>query len=336
MSKKDRRILLGSAIFVACFPLIVHPVTAISHYVDIMVFAGIFCLVSLGLSLVMGYAGQISLAQAAFFGIGAYSSGILTTRFGFNPWAAMPVGALLAGAVAWVVGMPSLRLKGHYLAMATLGFGVIVDIVFAQEAEWTGGPSGMVDIPGLSIAGHGLTSDIAWYYLVWAAVFLVLIFCFNIVHSRMGRALRAIHEEERAAESMGVPTANYKVKVFALGAVFASIGGSFYAHYVNCIDPGSFDLMWSMRFLLMVMIGGMQSLWGALIGTVLLTFLGNEWLQVFADFEILVYGAILLLVALFLPGGLVSLFRRPWGGRKAETLSGSQDIEVSVIEDGGR
>ena len=135
MSKKEWLILIGSAVLVALFPVIVKPIAAISHYVDIMVFAGIFCLVSLGLSLIMGYAGQVSLAQAAFFGIGAYSSGILTTRFGINPWAAMPVGAVLAAAVAWIVGMPSLRLRGHYLAMATLGFGVIVSIIFAEEVE---------------------------------------------------------------------------------------------------------------------------------------------------------------------------------------------------------
>jgi branched-chain amino acid transport system permease protein len=336
MSKKDRLLLIGSAISVALFPVIVHPIAAISHYVDVMVFAGIFCLVSVGLSLIMGYAGQISLAQAAFFGIGAYTSGILTSKFGFNPWAAMPVGALLAGAVAWIVGMPSLRLKGHYLAMATLGFGVIVSIVFAEEVELTGGPSGLVGIPGLKIAGHALTSEIGWYYLVWSVVFLVLIFCFNIVHSRIGRALRAVHEEERAAESMGVPTADYKVKVFALGAVFAAIGGSLYAHYVTCLNPSSFNLMWSMRFLLMVMAGGMQSLWGAVIGTVLLTFLGNEWLQVFADFEILVYGTILLVVALFLPGGLVSLLHRSSTARERGTLSTAHSVEDSIMKDAAR
>src|SRR5512135_1201965 len=122
MGKKNWLILLGAVVFICAFPLLVTRIKAISHYLDVMVFAGIFSLVAIGLSLLMGYAGQISLAQAAFFGIGAYSSGILTTRFGFNPWAAMPVGALVAGGVAWLVGVPALRLKGHYLAMATLGF----------------------------------------------------------------------------------------------------------------------------------------------------------------------------------------------------------------------
>ena len=310
MSKKDWLVFLGAAIFIALFPLIIHPFKAISDYVDVMVFAGIFTMVCLGLSLLMGYAGQISLAQAAFFGIGAYSSGILTTHFDFNPWAAMPLGALLAGVVAWLVGKPTLRLKGHYLAMATLGFGVIVEIILQEEVQWTGGPSGMADIPGLKIAGFNIINETAWYYLVWTVIFLMILFCLNVIHSRMGRALKAIHEDERAAESMGVPTAKYKVQVFVLSAILASIGGSFYTHYVCCLNPSSFSLMWSIRFLLMVMLGGIHSLWGAPLGTVLLTFLGNEWLQVFAEFDILVYGGILLVVMLFLPGGLVSLFGR--------------------------
>jgi len=310
MKKTDRLIFIALICFIAIFPWVVQNISAISHYVELMVFAGIFGLVCLGLSLLMGYAGQISLAQAAFFGIGAYSSGILTAHFGWNPWLAMPVGALLAAAVAWMVGIPALRLKGHYLAMATLGFGVIVHIVFNEEVDWTGGPSGMVDIPGLSIAGWKISSELQWYYLVWGAVLLVLLFSFHILHSRVGRALRAIHEEEVAAEAMGVPTSRYKVQIFIFGAVTAAVAGSFYTHYVTFLSPSSFNLMWSIRFVLMVMVGGMQSLWGALLGAVLLTFVGNEWLQVFADFEVVVYGGILLIVALFLPQGLISLFRR--------------------------
>ena len=313
--------------FVAAFPWVVMPFKAVSHYVDVMVFAGIFSMVTLGLSMLMGYAGQISMAQAAFFGIGAYTSGILTSRFGWSPLAAMPFGILISSGVAWLVGIPALRLKGHYLAMATLGFGVIVSIILSEEVEWTGGPSGMVDIPGLQVGSWKLRSEIGWYYLVWGVVALLLVFCFNVLRSRMGRALRAIHEEERAAEAMGVPTARYKVQVFILGAAFAALAGSFYTHYVTFLNPGSFNLMWSIRFVLMVMMGGMQSLWGALIGTVLLTFVGNEWLHYFAEFEVLVYGAILLLVALFLPSGLISLpaiWRRPVKAPAARSAPGGE------------
>lgn len=317
MRTTDRWIFTLVLLLIAVFPWLVGRISGISHYIEVMIFAGIFSLVCLGLSLLMGYAGQISLAQAAFFGIGAYSSGILTARFDWNPWLAMPMGAVLAATVAWIVGVPALRLRGHYLAMATLGFGVIVHIVFSEEVDWTGGPSGMVDIPGLAIAGWRISSEVQWYYLIWGIVFVALLFSFHILHSRVGRALRAIHEEEIAAEAMGVPTARYKVQIFVFGAVLAAMAGSFYTHYVTFLSPSSFNLMWSIRFVLMVMVGGMQSLWGALLGTVLLTFVGNEWLQVFADFEVLVYGAILLVVALFLPQGLISVLRRDPGGARS-------------------
>jgi branched-chain amino acid transport system permease protein len=316
VGKRDWGIFLGTLLFIAAFPWLVKPVKAISHYLDVMVFAGIFSLVSIGLSMLMGYAGQISMAQAAFFGIGAYTSGILTSRFGFNPWAAMPAGMAASAMVAWLLGIPALRLKGHYLAMATLGFGVIVNIILNEEVQWTGGPSGMGDIPSLSLAGTKITSEMGYYYVVWSMVFLVLLFCFHVLHSRVGRALRAIHEEEMAAEAMGVPTARFKIQVFVLGAAVAALAGSLYTHYVTFLNPASFNLMWSIRFLLMVMVGGMQSLWGAVLGTILMTFVGNEWLHVFADFEILAYGGILLVVALFLPKGLVSLISQGFGSGK--------------------
>jgi branched-chain amino acid transport system permease protein len=326
MSKKDWRIFLGTVVFIGAFPWLVLPFKAISHYIDIMVFAGIFALVCLGLSLLMGYAGQISMAQAAFFGIGAYTSGILTSHFAWNPWAAIPLGAALAALVAWLLGIPALRLKGHYLAMATLGFGVIVTIVLNEEVGLTGGPSGMVDIPRLTILGWKIKSEVSYYYLVWSIVFLAILFCFNVLYSRVGRALRAIHEEETAAEAMGVPTARYKVQVFVLSAVLAALAGSLYTHYVTFLSPSSFNLMWSIRFVLMVVVGGMQSLWGALLGTVLMTFVGNEWLQVFADFEVFVYGAILLLVALLLPRGLVSI---------VPAKQGTRSHRASALDDGG-
>jgi branched-chain amino acid transport system permease protein len=318
MGRKNAWLLLGVTLALAVFPWVVCSIEAIAHYVDVMVFAGIFSLVCLGLCMLMGYAGQISMAQAAFFGIGAYTSGVLTARCGWNPWAAMPAGCGLAALVAWLVGMPALRLKGHYLAMATLGFGVIVNIVLAEEIGLTGGPSGLADIPRLKIAGKAISDEMLYYYLVWAAVLLALLFCLQVLHSRVGRGLRAIHEQETAAEAMGVPTARLKVQIFVLSAVLAALAGSLYTHYVTFLNPGSFNLMWSIRFVLMVVVGGMQSIWGALLGAVLMTFVGNEWLQVFADFEILVYGAILLLVALFLPQGLVSITPGKWLARRQQ------------------
>jgi branched-chain amino acid transport system permease protein len=310
MSRGNLITLSATVLLLIIFPVLVTRVEAISHYLDIMVFVGIFTMITMGLSLLMGYAGQISLGHAAFFGLGAYTSGILCVKLAVSPWLAMVAGALLTAVVAYAVGVPSLKLKGHYLAMATLGFGVIVNIVFNEEVELTGGPSGLSNIPGLKIFGLPIRGELFFYILVWSMVLLVLIFCLNVIHSRIGRALRSIHDSEVAADAMGVETARYKVMIFVLSAVLASLGGSLYAHYVGFLSPSSFNLLFSIRLVMMVVVGGMYSLWGALLGTWLLTFLGNEWLHVFKDFDILVYGAILLFVVMALPEGLVSVVPR--------------------------
>ncbi len=310
MSRGNLIALSALIVLLMLFPVLVTKVEAISHYLDVMIFVGIFSLISMGLSLLMGYAGQISLGHAAFVGIGAYTSGILCVKLGVSPWLAMVAGALLTSVVAYAVGVPSLKLKGHYLAMATLGFGVIVRIFLNEEVELTGGPSGLSDVPGLEILGVPLNSELSFYILVWALVLVVLVFCLNVIHSRIGRALRSIHDSELAADAMGVETARYKVMIFVLSAFLASLAGSLYAHYVGFLSPNSFSLLFSIRLVMMVVVGGMHSLWGALLGTWLLTFLGNEWLHVFKDFDILVYGAILLFVVMGLPEGLVSAVPR--------------------------
>ena len=300
-------------LFLAIFPVLVMHVGAIGHYLDVMIFIGIYSLINIGLSLLMGYAGQISLGHAAFFGLGAYTSGILCAKLGLSPWVAMVAGAALTAVVAYAVGVPSLKLKGHYLAMATLGFGVIVFIFFNEEVALTGGPSGFSDIPGIAIWGFAFDNELRYYILVWSLVLLVLIFSLNVIHSRIGRALRSLHDSEVAADAMGVETAKYKIIIFVLSAVYASVAGSLYTHYVGFLSPSSFDLFLSIKLVMMVVVGGMHSIWGALLGTWLLTFLGNEWLHVFHDFDVLVYGAILLGIVMFLPEGLVDLIPRMSG-----------------------
>jgi branched-chain amino acid transport system permease protein len=222
----------------------------------------------------------------------------------------MIIGMIVAAIVAIMVGVPSVKLRGHYLAMATLGFGVIVQIFFNEEVSLTGGPSGFSDIPGLSILGFSLDNDLCYYILVWFLVLLTLIFSLNVIHSRIGRALRSLHDSEVAADAMGVETSRYKIIIFVLSAVYASIAGSLYTHYVGFLSPSSFDFFLSIKLVMMVVVGGMHNIWGALLGTWLLTFLGYEWLHVFRDFDILVYGAILLGVVMFLPDGLVALVPR--------------------------
>lgn len=305
------------AVLIIIFPWVAREISAISHYTDIMVFAGIYCLITIGLSLLMGYAGQISIGHAAFFGIGAYISAILTVRYGLNPWLCMFIGMIVAAVVAILVGAPSLKLKGHYLAMATLAFGIIIYIIFNEEIEWTGGPDGMSGIPGLSLFGFEFDSVVSYFYLVWSFVFAAFIFTINIIQSGTGRALRAIHTSEPAASAMGVDISRFKIIVFVYSAILASLAGSLYAHYLNFINPSTFDLFFSIKLLIMIALGGMHNIWGAIIGAGLITFMSYEWLHYFKELEVIVYGAILLIITIFFPNGLVGvpgiikdLFRR--------------------------
>lgn len=274
-----------------------------SYYLNVLVFVGIYSLITIGLSLLMGYTGQISLGHAAFFGLGAYTSGVLSTKFGVSPWLALLAAIFVTGGIAFLIAAPALKLKGHYLAMATLAFGYIVFIVFNQASSLTGGPSGFGQIPRFRLGNFLLRSDVHYYYLVWTLVIVVLLVSLNIIHSRVGRALRSIHEGELTANIMGVNTAKYKIQVFVLSAVYASLAGSLYAHFITFLNPTPFGFHFSIVLVAMVAVGGMASVWGAMIGAALLTIL-PEYLRAFHDYDILIYGSILLLIMMFLPQGL--------------------------------
>jgi branched-chain amino acid transport system permease protein len=274
------------------------------YYYTLLNFIGIYTLLVVGLNLLMGYGGQISLGHAAFFGLGAYTSGILTATWGVNPWLALVAGLILAGVAAFLIGIPALKLRGYYLAMATLGFGIIVYIILNEARPLTGGPSGLSGIPSLSLAGLPLNTPRRLYLLIWTAVGVILALSANLVDSRTGRAIRALHDSEEAAASLGVDTARMKLKVFIWSALYASLAGSFYAHTLNFIAPSSFDFMFSIKLVTMVVLGGMASIWGSLLGAAVLTML-PEVLVVFHDFEVIIFGAILIVVMIFLPRGLV-------------------------------
>ena len=317
MKKKDLYALLGVVLAILLFSWLAG---GKEYYLSLLVFVGINSLMTMGLSMLMGYAGQISLGHAAFFGIGAYSSGILTTKYFFHPVEAFMMGIFLSALIAFLVGKPTLRLKGHYMAVATLGFGEILFIVFNELSSLTGGPSGLSGIPPLMILGHPLEGA-AYLYLVWAFVILLLLFSLNVINSRVGRALRALHGSELAAAAMGVDASHFKVQVFVLSAIYASTAGSLYAHFITFISPNSFSFMFSIFLLMMVVVGGAGTIWGALLGTLLLTLL-PEYLRGLEDFEVLVYGAILMVVLLFMPQGILEGMRK-MVGKKEEARVGS-------------
>jgi branched-chain amino acid transport system permease protein len=273
------------------------------YLMNVLVFVGINTMLAVALNLLLGYAGQISLGHAGFFGIGAYLSGILTAIYGWNPWLAMPLAALVVGMLAGLIGFPILRLKGHYLAMATLGLGIIIYIVFNETVGLTGGPSGLSGIPNLAVGSFVFDSDIKNYYLIWAFTLGVVLFAVNLAGSRVGRALRAVHDSEVAARVMGVNTRILKVQVFALSAVISSLAGSLYAHTMTFVSPVSFGFNFSVELLTMVVIGGLGSVYGSFLGAALLTLL-PELLRGAQDYDIVIYGGLLMIMVMFMPGGL--------------------------------
>jgi branched-chain amino acid transport system permease protein len=292
-----RNILFAVAILLAGLGL------SSPYHFQLLTFIGIHTLLALGLNMLMGYAGQISLGHAAFYGIGAYTTAILTAHFNWSPWLALPAALFLAVLIAFLVALPMLKLSGYYLGMGTLGFGMITYVLIREWSGFTGGDSGLVGIPPLDIGPVCLSSGRACFYVVWGTVVLGFIVCERLVNSRVGRALRAIHDSEQAACAMGINTAQLKISVFMLSAFLAALAGFLYAHLVSFISPNTFDFLTSIRIVTMVVIGGMASIWGSLLGATLITLL-PEWLHIFSDYEMVVYGLVLMVIMIFLPQGL--------------------------------
>ena len=274
-----------------------------NFYLDLAIRMLINACIVLGLNLLIGFAGQISLGHAGFIGIGAYASAVLPTHFNWPPLLAMGVGAAAAGVLAALVARPIFRLKGHYLAMATLGLGIILSIIIKNEAAYTGGPDGM-PVPALTLAGWEISGEKTWYWIV-AGLLLVSVWgAINLIDSPFGRALRALHGSEVASQVVGVDVARYKAAIFVLSAMFASLMGSVTAHYVGFVTPNVADFFHSIELVTMVVVGGMASVFGSVVGAVLLTALPQA-LASFEGWETVVFGAILMACMIFMPKGLV-------------------------------
>ena len=308
-------VLLAAAVVVTTLPWGVKS----TYVLGILIFIAINAIAALGLSLVMGFAGQVSLGQAAFYAIGAYVSGVLTTSYGWNGWAALAV-AILAGALtAFLIGLASFRLSGLLLAMATLGFGIIVYYVLVNWSEMTGGPSGLGGIPPLAFGAFRFDIDARIFRLTWLFLLLLLGLAGNLVDSRVGRALRAIHGSEVAAQAAGIDTTRLKLGIFALAGATTALAGSMYAHYLTFINPAPFGFVYSVELVVMVVLGGVSSLWGAVLGAAAVVLL-VEGLRILlplvtvsrgaAEYEIVIFGLLLMGLMIFLPGGFSSLGRR--------------------------
>jgi branched-chain amino acid transport system permease protein len=308
--------LLATAIVIA----VVGGAVRSTYVLGMLTFIALYAIAALGLSLVMGFAGQVSLGQAAFYAIGAYVSGILTASHGWNGWLALGVAVATGALIAFLIGLPIFKLSGLLLAMSTLGFGIIVYYVLVNSAGLTGGPSGLTGIPPLQLGSLRFDTDARMLWLTWGCLLLLVGLAGNLVESRIGRALRAIHGSEAAAAAVGIDTTRLKLGVFALAGAMTALSGGLYAHYLTFINPSPFGFAFSVELVVMVVLGGVSSLWGSVLGAaavVLLTEGLRSLLPLLsashgaAEYEIVVFGLILMVAMIALPGGLVGGRARP-------------------------
>jgi branched-chain amino acid transport system permease protein len=284
----------------ACFPSL--------YYYRVATLVFIFALAALGLNLLMGFAGQVSLGHAAFLGIGAYAVAIGPLHLGGPAWLHVITGALLSALIALVAGRPILRLKGHYLAVVTLGFGLLLSIALNNEARFTGGPDGMA-VPRLVVLGLTLRTATQWYWITAGFLLLGALLALNLIDSPSGRALRAIHDSEVAARVLGVDVADKKLAVFVISAVYASVAGSLFALFNGHVTPDIAGFLRSIELVAMVVLGGMGSVIGSLVGAAFLVIL-PQTLAVLHEYEHMVLGLVLMLAMIFLRAGIVPTLAR--------------------------
>ncbi len=312
-SRPGRRGLLVLAAVILLLPLVL----ANNYFYEVAILVALNATVCVGLNLLIGYAGQISLGHAGFFALGAYGSAILATRYGWPVWISLPTACAAVALLAFAIGRPTLRLKGHTLAMATLGLGVIVSIVLSTEDRVTGGPDGMA-VPALVLFGWAVQGERTWYWLAGAVLLLTVWLARNLIESPNGRALRALHGSEVAAETLGISSARYKLQVFVLSALLAALAGALMAHYAGFITPAKASFTHSVELVIMVVFGGMASIFGAVIGAAALTML-PQLLTVLKDYEMMVFGAVLIATMVLFPQGIVPTLQAWWVGRRRAT-----------------
>lgn len=273
------------------------------YYIRILIFIGIYIVLALSLNLINGYTGLFSIGHAAFYGIGAYSSALLTLRLGLPFIIALPLSGMIAGIFGYLIGKPTLRLTGIFLTLATLGFNIIFVLLMINWESLTRGPLGIAGIPVPKIFSYPFQTQQSYYYLIFSLVLFTLVSIYRIIHSRFGNALLAIRDEEVAAETIGVNTVHYKIAIFTISTFYAGVAGSFFAHYIRFIAPDSFTFWESFTVLAMLAMGGQGNLVGPLVGASLLIAI-PEIFRFLADYRMIFYGLVLICMMLFRREGL--------------------------------
>jgi branched-chain amino acid transport system permease protein len=293
------RLLVALAVVGSALP----PLIGNGYVYDVAILVALNAVVCVGLNLLIGYAGQVSLGHAGFFGLGGYGTALLASKYAWPSLVALGAAVAAVVLLAFVIARPILKLRGHYLAMATLGFGIIVSIVLATEDRITGGPDGM-QVPPLTVAGLVVAGELAWYAIAVGTLLATVWIVSNLVDSPAGRALRALHTSEVAAQVAGIDVARYKLLAFVVSAAFAALAGGLAAFHAGFVTPATASFFRSIEFVTMVVFGGMASTAGAIVGAAVLTLL-PQVLTVLRDYETIVFGALLMATMIFMPRGIV-------------------------------
>ncbi len=295
MRLQKRYVALAAVLALAPFVLPAFHITLLNYI-------GLYAIVALGIVMLTGVAGQVSFGQAAFVGLAAYTSGVLTTQYAQSPWLGLLVGIVITLAVAYILGFITLRMSGHYLPVATIAWGMSLYYLFGNS-EALGLFTGFGNIPALKIFGLEIKSERSFYWLIWLAVMASVWLSLNILNSRSGRAIRALKGRGIMAESFGIDTARLKISVFLYAAFLAAIAGWLYAHFQRYVNPTSFSLNWGVEFLFMAVVGGAGYVWGAVLGAALITILKHSLQSILpkllgqeGNFELVVFGLLIVLL----------------------------------------
>ena len=289
------------------------------YYLHVINLAGIYTLITLGLNLLSGYTGQVSMGQAGYFAVGTYVSALLMLNSGISFWVATIVAAVFSAVCGLIIGVPAMKLSGPYLVLATVGFGEIIRLIILNWTPVTKGAAGLTGIPLPSVLDKKIMSEQEFYYLILFFVVLGTYVAWRLAHSKVGRTFNALREDELAAESMGVPVNTYKIAAFVISAVYAGVAGAIYGSFGGVASPDNFTFDDSVGFLCMSVVGGNRTIGGAVAGAFILTFL-SEALRTFQAYRLVIYGAILIFTVIYMPRGLAGLAdayrsRRSKGGR---------------------
>jgi branched-chain amino acid transport system permease protein len=314
--KKRSGIVKGILFGVVGCVLLLFPSFAQNRYqIHIVNMVGIYILLSLGLNLAMGYAGQFNLAIGALWGVGAYTAAILNTRLGIPFWLNLPAAMIVTAIIGGFVGLPSLKVRSHYLAIVTIGLGEVINIILVNEEGLTGGALGISRIQMPGFFGIPLDNEERFYYVILITVVLGYLVARQIVSHRIGRSFRAIRDDYQAAKAMGVNTGYFQILAFVISAAYCGAAGALFAHLNTYISPDIFEFKSTLFVMTMTMVGGMGDLLGSLIGGLALPIL-QEYLRVVGAWQLVVYGIAIMGVVLFLPGGVIELTRRLETSRK--------------------